>query len=242
MRGPYVLLIVVLMLAAASIAIIRSLTSNEAKKGPHLILQQSASGAVDDVIPLGAQVDDRTAAVTLEVRGLPVGMTISSGRQLGAVWRIRAADAVNATIHPPPGFSGAIDLTVELRRSDETVVDRGSVHREWLQRSSVSVTSTPTDETAQLRTNRPALHRAGAGASIESRGASVVRNVQPGARKGHTASAASAKRKRGAVRSPTHARAAHDHRYHVYGGGRRVGVDPDLDIRITLAKQYDWLN
>jgi hypothetical protein len=224
------LFIAVLILVAPSIAIIRSLMTNEAKNHvspaqteqlrvaksePHLILQQSASGAVDEVIPLGAQVDDRTADVTLEVRALPPGMAISSGRRLGAVWRIRPADAINATIHPPPGFSGAVDLTVELRRPDDTVVDRGSVHREWLQRPTIAAPPTPMDETARV---------------------AVVRHVQPRTGKAHTAT------KRGAVRSRTHAQAAHDDRYQVYGGGRRVGADPDLDIRMTLAKQYAWLN
>jgi hypothetical protein len=299
LRGRNVLFIAVLMLAAPSTAVIRSLTSNEAidayadgtgrvmsrlggsekhvqpaqterldrmvQSEPRLILQQSASGAVDDVIPLGAQVDDGAVAVTLEIRALPVGMTISSGRRLGAVWRIRAADAVSATIHPPTGFSGAVDLTVELRRSDDTIVDRGSVHREWLERpivaatmiepvrgvtfsditaNNVMATSTPTDQTAQS-TDKSADLAPGSvmGAPIETGRAGIVWNVQPEADKGHTATAtASAKRKRGAVRSRIHAQAAHEDRYQVYGAGRLVGADPDLDIRTTLARQYAWLN
>lgn len=282
------------MLAAASIAIIPSLTSNEpidayvdgtdrvmsrlgasekhvspeqtelVQSEPRLILQQSASGAVDDVIPLGARVDDGTFALTLEIGALPAGMTISSGRPLGVVWRIRAADAVDATIHPPPGFSGAVDLTVELRRVDDTVVDRGSVHREWLQRSTVAaplsesargvtvsdipannvmITSAPTNKTAQLRINLPASHRVGGGATIATGGAEVVWNVQRGANKGYSATATpSAKWKRSAVHSRNHAQATHDDRYQVYGAGRRVGADPDLDIRMTIARQYSWLN
>jgi hypothetical protein len=55
------------------------------KSEPHLILRQRASGVVDEVIPLGAHVDGRAAAVTIEVGALPAGMTISSGRPLGAV-------------------------------------------------------------------------------------------------------------------------------------------------------------
>jgi hypothetical protein len=286
------LLIAVLILAAPSTAIIRSLTSNEAidayadgtdrvmsrlgdnekhvrpaqterldrvvQSEPRLILQQSASGAVDDVIPLGAQVvDDGTVAVTLEIRALPIGMTISSGRPIGTVWRIPAADAVNATIHPPPGFSGTVDLTVELRRSDDTIVDFGSVHREWLQRptaargvtvsditaNSVTATSTPTNQTAKLQINLPTSHGVDGAASVKTRGAEVVWNVHPGADERHTANATvSAKRKRSAVRSRIHAQEAPDDSYQVYDAVRRIGADPDLNIRMTLAKQHTWLN
>jgi hypothetical protein len=103
-----------------------------------------------------------------------------------------------------------------------------------LQRPTVAATSTPTDETTRF-TDKPA--------SIETGGAAVVRHVQPGTGKAHTAIATvSAKRKRGAARSRTHAQAAHDDRYQVSAGGRRVGADPDLDIRMTLAKQYSWVN
>jgi hypothetical protein len=232
---------------------------------PRLILQQSASGAVDDVIPLGAQVvDDETVGGTLEIQPLPVGMTISSGRPIGNLWRIRAADAINATINPPAGFSGAVDLTVELRLSDDTIVDFGSVHREWRQRptavttvieqvrgvavsditaKNVTATSTQTEETAQLQTNLPASHPIDGGASIETGGAEVVLKVQPGVDERHTAIAtASAKPKRGAVRSRIHALAAPDSPYQVYDAGSRVGADPDPNIRMTLARQYAWLN
>jgi hypothetical protein len=231
---------------------------------PRLILQQSASGAVDDVIPLGAQVvDGGTVVATLEIRPLPVEMTISSGRRIGTVWRIPAADAVNATIHPPAGFSGTLDLTVELRLSDDSIVDFGSVHREWLQRPAVVATviepvrgvtvsditannvttpSTPTNEAAQLQINLPS-HRVDGGASIETGGTEAVWNVQPRADERNAATAsASAKRKRGAAHSRIHAQVAPDDPYQVYDAGRRVGADPDLNIRMTLARQYAWLN
>jgi hypothetical protein len=232
---------------------------------PRLILQQSASGPVDDVIPLGAQVvDDGSVVATLEIRPLPVEMTISSGRRIGTVWRIPAADAVNATIHPPAGFSGTVDLTVELRLSDDSIVDFGSVHREWLQRPTVVATviepvrgvtvsditannvttpSTPTNEAPQLQINLATSHRVGSGASIETGGAEVVWNVQPRADERYTATAsASAKRKRAAAHSRIHAQAAPDDPNQVYDAGRRVGADPDLNIRMTLARQYAWLN
>jgi hypothetical protein len=272
----------VLIVAAASTAIVPSLTSPDdtgrllsrlgagekqvrrAQTGrtdrvvqskPRLILQQSASGAVDDVIPLGVQVvNGRTITESLEIQPLPVGMEISSGRRIGTVWRIGAADAVNATIHPPAGFSGAVDLTVDLRLSDDSLVDSGSVHREWLERPSASepvrgvtdsdstaknvmTTLTATDETARLETNLHASHRVHNGTSVETGSTKDVWKVRPRADARHAATAsASAKRKRAAVRSRIRAQAAPDDHYQVYYAGRPVGADPDLNIRMTLAR------
>ena len=98
---------------------------------PRLILAQSASRADGD-IPLGVQVTGETAGLALEISGLPTGMTISSGRPLGAgAWRIPAPDVGHVTIHPPRGFEGTTDLAVELRHADDTVVDHLSLHLDW---------------------------------------------------------------------------------------------------------------
>jgi curved DNA-binding protein CbpA len=106
---------------------------------PRLILQQSvAHAAAADSMPLGIQVSGQADDLALEITGLPNGTTISSGRHLGGgSWRILVADLANATIQPPPGFSGTINLAVELRLIDDTVVDRGSLHFEWLEKPRV---------------------------------------------------------------------------------------------------------
>jgi hypothetical protein len=102
---------------------------------PRLILQQLAPRAAGDTIPLGVQVGGEAVGLAVEIRGLPSGTRISAGRPLpGGGWRILATDVDNATIHPPLEFSGAIDLSIELRRIDDTVVDHGSVPLEWMQK------------------------------------------------------------------------------------------------------------
>jgi curved DNA-binding protein CbpA len=126
----------------------------EAQPTPRLILQQSVSqAAADDSMRLGIQVSGQADNLALEINGLPSGTTISSGRQLGGGgWRILAADVGTATIKPPPGFSGTIDLTVELRLIDDTVVDHGSLHFQWLDKPTVaakpieSANTTPASE------------------------------------------------------------------------------------------------
>src|SRR5580704_165334 len=93
---------------------------------------QSVSYAAAHTIPLGIQVTGEPFGLALEISGLPSRTTISRGRRLPGVggWRILAADVGNAMIYLPPGFSGAIDLALELRFFDDTVVDRGTLHFE----------------------------------------------------------------------------------------------------------------
>jgi serine/threonine protein phosphatase 1 len=107
-----------------------------------LILQQNASGIDGGAIPLGAQVSGDVVGLAVEIGGLPAGMTISSGRPMGTgAWRILATDIADAKIRPPVGFTGAVDLAVELRIADGTVIDRGSLHLEWS--SKPAIASTP---------------------------------------------------------------------------------------------------
>jgi hypothetical protein len=103
-----------------------------AQSEPRLIPQQNNASAADGAIPLGIRVSGEAAGLALEISGLPTGTTLSSGRRLGTdAWRIFVEDLDKATIHPPPGFSGTIDVAVELRLADDTVIDRGSFRLEW---------------------------------------------------------------------------------------------------------------
>jgi curved DNA-binding protein CbpA len=132
---------------------------------PRLILQQNVSyAAAADSVPVSIQISGQPDGLALEISGLASGTTISSGRRLGGGgWRLLAADVGNATIQPPPGFSGSMDLAVELRSIDDTVVDRGSLHLEWLQKPAVaaepmaSADATPASESSTE--NAPATPR-----------------------------------------------------------------------------------
>lgn len=106
----------------------------------HLILLPSGYYSVDGTVPLGIQVSGKTAGLVLEIRSLPTGMRISSGRSVGDRWRILATDLGGAMIRPPPGFSGTVELAVELQFADETVVDRATFRLQWLR----TPTSKPT--------------------------------------------------------------------------------------------------
>src|SRR5262249_10140196 len=91
------------------------------------------SRRMDDAIPLGVSLACATGSASLLISGRPAGSTISTGRPLEAGnWHLPASELSNAAIHPPRGFVGAIDLTVELRLADDTIADRQSLRFTWV--------------------------------------------------------------------------------------------------------------
>jgi hypothetical protein len=46
-------------------------------------------------------------------------------------WRLASMDIDHAVIRPPRGFVGVMNLTLELRRSDDSVADRKRLQLEW---------------------------------------------------------------------------------------------------------------
>jgi DnaJ domain len=101
-----------------------------AQPAPRLIVQQNVSSVTVDSSALGVQVSGEAVGLAVEISRLPIGMTISAGRSLGTGrWRIPASEVADARIHLPAGFHGAIDLAVDLRLADDTVVDRQSLYR-----------------------------------------------------------------------------------------------------------------
>lgn len=99
---------------------------------PHLVLAASPSPASVDPLPLGVGVTNAPAGATVVVGSLPEGWTLSSGTSLApSGWQVPVNDLAAAMIRPPPHFAGALDLALELRLADDTVVDRSSMRREW---------------------------------------------------------------------------------------------------------------
>jgi curved DNA-binding protein CbpA len=98
---------------------------------PRLIVeQQPAPSASAGDIRLGVQVSGEAAGLAVEISGLTSGMILSAGRSLGTGrWRVLATDLADVVVHLPSRCQGAIELTAELRLSDDTVVDRQSLRR-----------------------------------------------------------------------------------------------------------------
>lgn len=98
---------------------------------PHLVVDPKPPAKSDDM-PLGISVVGASEGAVLELTGLPSGWKLSAGRPFGVDgWRLPATDLADAVIWPPQDFVGAVDLAVELRRANDTLVDRRTLRREW---------------------------------------------------------------------------------------------------------------
>jgi len=72
------------------------------------------------------------ADVAVVIDGLAPGAALSAGTPAGPhAWRLSIEDFNKAAVTPPRGFIGVMDLTLELRLADNTVVDRKSLQLEW---------------------------------------------------------------------------------------------------------------
>jgi hypothetical protein len=115
-----------------STAIEVSSASQVNPSSPLQLLAEPVSQGTDRRSPLGIFLrgpSKLTSGAAIEIIDLPSGWALSAGRRLGNRWRIPAARLSGASILPPRGFSGAVDLEVELRLADDTLVERRSVRR-----------------------------------------------------------------------------------------------------------------
>jgi TPR repeat protein len=88
-------------------------------------------------------VDAGTDAAVV-IGGLAPGWMLSTGTQVGPNrWRLSVEELAGATITPPPGFIGTIDLTLELHPAGNTVTDRKSLRLEWSRNDAPTSNNTP---------------------------------------------------------------------------------------------------
>jgi NitT/TauT family transport system substrate-binding protein len=131
-----------LALPAATNAI--GLPSNEQKSrdtaSPRTASQQLTVGAVrplvaDEAATLTVSAKDAGPNAAVVISGLAAGSALSAGTQRGPnTWQLSAEELERAVITPPRGFAGAMDLSLELRLADSTVVDRKGLKLEWMDR------------------------------------------------------------------------------------------------------------
>ena len=94
---------------------------------------------VDEPARLSISAADAGANVAVVIGGLASGSALSAGMQAGPnTWRLSTEDFNDAAITPPRGFVGIMELTVELRLTDNTVVDRKGLQLEWLGKSALA--------------------------------------------------------------------------------------------------------
>ena len=85
-----------------------------------------------EVCPLAATVDGSVVGASVIVDGLASGSTLSVGLRSGTNrWQLAAADLEKALVRPPEGFVGRMDIVLELRLADNTLLDRKPLRLEW---------------------------------------------------------------------------------------------------------------
>lgn len=99
---------------------------------PRLVVGSAERGSTGQALALGVAIDHPADAAGLLVDGLPDGAALSAGRASGAnQWYVPAADVAGVSLRPPRGFTGAVDLSVELRLPRGRVAERRAVRLEW---------------------------------------------------------------------------------------------------------------
>jgi hypothetical protein len=113
-----------------------SVTGNslEAKSSAARLIIAAAPRALhsDEAAPIGLAVDG-AADGQLLIGGFATGSLFSVGQSIGqSAWRVPASHIEAATILPPRGFVGSMDMVVTLMLTNGSLADRGAIRLEWL--------------------------------------------------------------------------------------------------------------
>jgi hypothetical protein len=93
---------------------------------------ESNRTTVGEAVPLGMNVEGPTDGVLAIVTGLLPGSNLSVGSPVGAtVWQLPARDLARVLVRPPAGFSGTMEVVVDLQVGGDEIVDRRWRRLEW---------------------------------------------------------------------------------------------------------------
>jgi hypothetical protein len=125
----------------------------------------------DEVARLTISAADSGANTSIVIGGLAPGSMLSAGREVVPnTWRLSSGELAGAFVTPPRGFTGIMDLTLELRLADNSVADRKGLQLEWVSRGGAGIPS-PVIAKAQSR-----QHDAAEIAQMVKRGAELMAN------------------------------------------------------------------
>jgi hypothetical protein len=97
------------------------------------LLLQDMRGNNNEWLPLAIKTEGESRGTTLIVSGLMPGTKLSSGQPIGeTAWFVGAAELPALRAQAPAGFTGSMDLLVELRTPDNTILDRKMLRAEWI--------------------------------------------------------------------------------------------------------------
>src|SRR5215469_4385033 len=123
-----------------------SATSNslEAKSSTARLIIAAAPRVLhsDETVPIGLAVDGAAEGAQLSIARFATGSLLSVGQSIGRdAWRVPASQIKAATITPPRGFVGSMDMAVTLMLANGSLADRRALRLEWLPPASASLLS-----------------------------------------------------------------------------------------------------
>jgi hypothetical protein len=104
---------------------------------------------VGEAVPLGLNVDGSTDGVVATVTGLFAGSKLSVGSPVGPTdWQLPARDLARVLVRPPAGFSGTMEIVVDLQIGGDQIVDRRWRRLEWTAAGPARAAAAPTAPSA----------------------------------------------------------------------------------------------
>jgi len=86
----------------------------------------------NEAASLGLRIDGAPEGAQLLICGFAAKSTISAGHSADEqAWTLAASEVADATLNPPPGFVGVMQLDLVLLRADRTVADRKTRQIQW---------------------------------------------------------------------------------------------------------------
>jgi len=131
----------------APVSALRSLFSSDEsarERARQLTIKAARLWQVDASARVIVSGADGATDIDVVIIGLAPGSAVSLGAAAGPnQWRLPVKDLERAAITPPRGFGGVMDLTLELRLANDTVLDRKSVLLEWSPNSTLAIAPFP---------------------------------------------------------------------------------------------------
>jgi hypothetical protein len=115
------------------------LASSSSRPVEPRLFAQGSQVSTGEPVPLGLTLLGRADDGVVLIDGLIPGMSLSSGRAVGAdTWELPTTDLANAWVGPPVNFVGKVKLIAELHRADATIAHRQTIDFEWIATAAAS--------------------------------------------------------------------------------------------------------
>jgi hypothetical protein len=117
---------------AALLVTSSGLTAPAVETKPALTLTQQ-QGHSDESLPLGIAATSLVPEASVRLTGFPKGTRIAPGGGSETEgWLMMASDLPVATVTPPRGYSGTMQITAEMRDKTQHMLARGTVQPTWI--------------------------------------------------------------------------------------------------------------